>query len=261
MTVDINIDDILMDPSLDKDIKEIDEEKEEEEEIIIHTPPPTTAPPPQPVKAKEPIIKEPTKTMDQIIKEPVVDYRQEMTRMVLDRNSKTIEHPLIINDPSELLDGTIDPNEIIQQLITDPTKNDALCASINRDDTVNSIFNQIMKEIADELAYLKAYRKIHYLGKDDISEVSVKRVKCLKSLVDTLIEKEKLKNSAFEGKIDFGSEKFESIMEFILEKVKETFEKIGIPEQFNDIFFVQLAQNLEGYEKKLEKIYYGPIKK
>jgi hypothetical protein len=118
-----------------------------------------------------------------------------------------------------------------------------------------------MKEIADELAYLKAYRKIHYLASDDISEVSVKRVKALKSLVDTLIEKEKLKNSAYDGKIDFGSEKFEKVMEFILNMVRETFEKVGIPEQFNDIFFIQLAQNLEGFEKKVEKIYYGPTKK
>ena len=47
----------------------------------------------------------------------------------------------------------------------------------------------------------------------------------------------------------------------VITEPSETFEKIGIPEQFNDIFFVQLAQNLEGYEKKLEKIYYGPIKK
>lgn len=246
MTVDINIDDILMDPSLEKDIND----GKNEEGLIVHTPPPVTTPSPQP-----------SRTREQIIKDPVVDIRQEMTKMVLDRNNKPVDHPLIINDPSELLDGTIDPNEIIQQLITDPTKNDALCASINRDDSVNSVFNQIMKEIADELAYLKAYRKIHYLGNDDISEVSVKRVKALKSLVDTLIEKEKLKNSAYDGKIDFGGEKFEKVMEFILTMVRETFEKVGIPEQFNDIFFIQLSQNLEGFEKKVEKIYYGPTKK
>jgi hypothetical protein len=80
-------------------------------------------------------------------------------------------------------------------------------------------------------------------------------------LVETIIEKEKLQNVSFDGKIDFSGEKFEKVMEFILTTVKETFEKVGIPEQFNDIFFIQLAQNLEGFEKKVEKIYYGTQKK
>jgi hypothetical protein len=117
-----------------------------------------------------------------------------------------------------------------------------------------------MSEIAEELAFLKAYRRVHYLANEDISEISLKRVKSLKNLVEAIVEREKLKNNAFDGKIDFYGDKFERVMEFIFNTVKGAFDKVGIPEQFNDIFFTQLAQDLEGFEKKVEKIYYGKSK-
>ena len=293
-TININIEDILVDPSLEKEIEDIGsksverdiinppsslsdvsgycdaatgldemdhfeeaEDKDSERDVVN----PPKQPPKQPFEAFTPSI-----TIKDLIKEPTVDVKQEMVRMIettaADREAR--ENPVdppIINDPSEILDGTTNPNEIISQLIADPLKNDALYAVIRKEDSTNNMLVQIMKEIAEELSYLKAYRKIHYLANEDVSEVSVKRVKSLKLLVETLIEKEKLQNASFDGKIDFSGEKFEKVMEFILTTVKETFEKVGIPEQFNDIFFIQLAQNLEGFEKKVEKIYYGAPKK
>ena len=261
--VNINIEDILVDPSLEKEMEEIESrnilvDPSLEKEILTNNVERDIVSPP----IKFPETPTPSITIKDIINGPKIDVKQEMVKMVQDQEKISIptEHP-IINDPSEILEGTINPAEIIQQLISDPLKNDALYAIIRKEDSTNNLLVQIMKEIAEELSYLKAYRKVHYLANEDVSEVSIKRVKSLKMLVETLIEKEKLQNASFDGKIDFSGEKFEKVMEFILTTVKETFEKVGIPEQFNDIFFIQLAQNLEGFEKKVEKIYYGTQKK
>lgn len=247
MSVDINIEDILVDPTLDAIPGGFDNLRVEEE---IGKGMPLEQPKP-----------EPTLTKKDLRAKESIDVNQELVRMYTEKNQIPEEKNAIINDPQDLLDGTINPNEIVQQLITDPTRNDALCSVVKRDDATNDIYKQVMREIAEELSYLKAYRKVHYLANADISEVSVKRVKALKTFVEILVEKDKAKNSAYDGKIDFSGERFEKVMEFILGMVKETFEKVGIPDQFNDIFFIQLAQNLEGFEKKVEKIYYESSKK
>lgn len=245
--VDINIDDILIDPSLDEAVEELERKKAEEVQPSI--------------------------SIDSIIEKPKVDINDAITKIFDDKFTKdellasVVNEPvdtgkdLITNDPDELYEKSISPGDIIQQLIIDPVKNDLLYSVIKKDDSTNSMLNHVMREIAEELAYLKSYRKVHYLANEDISEVSLKRVKSLKSLVDTIVEKEKLKNNAFDGKIDFYGEKFEKVIEFILGVVKDAFDKVGIPDQYNDIFFTQLAQDLEGFEKKVEKIYYGTASK
>ena len=162
----------------------------------------------------------------------------------------------IVNDPDELLQGETDPDSVVKQLMEDPTKNDNLYVVLKQEENIGVLLSSVMQEIAEELAYQKAYRKIQYIANEDISELSLKRTKSLEVLVKALVEKDKLKKGV-DGKIDFYGEKFEKIMEFILTVVKDAFEKVGIPEQFNDIFFVQLAQDLEGFEKKVEKRYYG----
>lgn len=245
--VDINIDDILIDPSLDEAVEELERKKAE---------------------AVQPSI-----SIDTIIEKPKVDINGAITKIFDDKYSEgnslasVVNEPLdtakdlIANDPDELYEKSISPGDIIQQLIIDPVKNDLLCSVVKRDDSTNSLLNHVMREIAEELAYLKSYRKVHYLANEDISDISLKRVKSLKSLVETVVEKEKLKNNAFEGKIDFYGEKFEKVMEYILGVVKDAFDKVGIPDQYSDIFFTQLAQDLEGFEKKVEKIYYGTASK
>jgi hypothetical protein len=245
--IDINIDDILIDPSLEEAMDEMESKRAEAE-----------------AKANEP---QPTISVDDVIKAPTINVRDEVARMLEQRNTPEIQFKTpVVSEPIEnnadsLLEGSIDPEQIIQQLIVDPIKNDGLCGVINRDDSTNSIMNYVMKEIAEELAYLKAYRKVHYLANEDVSEVSLKRIKSLKTLVETIVEREKLKSNDFGGKIDFYSESFERVIEFILNTVKNAFDKVGIPDQFNDIFFTQLAQDLEGFEKKIEKVYYGTNKK
>jgi len=166
--------------------------------------------------------------------------------------------PVIANDPEDLLAANLDPKDIAKQMFSDPTRNDTLYDLVKNDESSSHIFKQVLKEIAEELAFLKAARKISFLTNSDISQTSTQRVKALQSLVSTITERDKL-NSQLGGKIDFRGDRFEKVVGFFLETVKGAFEKSGIPDQFNDIFFVQLAQDLEGFEKTVDKIYYGKI--
>jgi len=262
---DINIEDILVDPSLNEEsvTARLDGQRIPEGTVKVEFDGlPSYSLPANGrriVSGPEPTYETISQTVEKNLK-ATANPMEEALKMFDNTGLQNIRNP-IVNSPSELLEGTIDPNTIIQQIMANPTNNDALIASLKREDSVNTLLNQVMQEIAEELAYLKAYRKIHFIANDDISEVSMKRVKSLQAMVTTLIEKEKLKNNNFEGKIDFSGERFEKVMEFMLGIVKETFEKSSIPEQFNDIFFIKLAQSLEGFEKKVEKIYYGTAKK
>jgi hypothetical protein len=79
----------------------------------------------------------------------------------------------------------------------------------------------------------------------------------LKDLVETLIEREKLKKEKNVGKIDFHGENFQKVLRYFLEVIQKTFKKVSIPTQFEDIFFTQLAKEFNNFEKTAEKIYYG----
>lgn len=166
----------------------------------------------------------------------------------------------IVNDPSNLLDINIKKGSPLQKVIEDPTENDILYNSIKDEEPTITVLNNIMSEIAEELAYLKNWRKENFNYKEDMSEISFKRVRMLKELVSSLTEKEKIKNSKTDGKIDFYGDGFKNVFKYFLQIVQDTFKKVNIPTQFNDIFFTQLAKDMDGFEKKAEKIYSGKNK-
>jgi hypothetical protein len=259
--LDISIEDILEDPTLGANDENVSPEEsvEDEKPLIVDSEhfikePFMEAREEEPEKIEEiKEIKEPTLPEKTYVPEEVLESKEIIPPTM---DAVEVRDVPIVNDPDELLQGATDPDSMVKQLMEDPTKNDTLYTVLKQEENTGVLLGNVMQEIAEELAYLKAYRRIHYIANEDISEVSLKRTKALESLVKALVEKDKLKRG-FDGKIDFYGEKFEKVMEFILTVVKEAFEKIGIPEQFNDIFFVQLAQDLEGFEKKVEKVYYG----
>jgi hypothetical protein len=257
---EISIEDILMNPNLEDNIEDNLEDSVEEtlgdHEILdggdiddVSTIKTEDVTKPPVGNFEEEVEEENLLTAVTVQPIPVKKYAQE---------PKVIHPPTmdvaIVNDPDELLQGADNSENMVKQLMSDPTKNDVLCTMLKQEDNTSILLGSVMGEIAEELAYLKAYRRIHYIAGENISDVSLKRTKALESLVKSLVEKDKLKHVS-EGKIDFYGERFEKVMEFILTVVKEAFDKVGIPDQFSDIFFVQLAQDLEGFEKKVDKIY------
>jgi len=183
----------------------------------------------------------------------------------MDKESEGISKELkelkeIKNDPLDLLEINIQQGSQLQKYIEDPTENDDLYNSIDKNKPTVTILNNIMKEIAEEIAFLKTWRRENFNLKDDISEISERRIVMLNKLVDTIDKREKLLTKSSRGKIDFYGEGFKNIFEDFLMTVEKTFTGVNIPEQFKNIFFAQLAKSMDGFEKKAENIYYGKKK-
>jgi vesicle coat complex subunit len=145
----------------------------------------------------------------------------------------------------------------IRKALANPAANDKLTEIIRNDDSTLTILNTVMEEIAEEAAFIKAWRNQNWDGKADISEATLSRIKMLSELVKAISEREKLKREKAVGKIDFHSENFQSVLKYFMSVIVETFRKVKVPQQYEDIFVTQLAKDFDGFEKKAEKIYYG----
>jgi len=166
-----------------------------------------------------------------------------------------ISVPMPIKDTLGLLNSKNDTD--LQRFIDNPIDNDNLVSVVRGNKPSQKLLNVIMEEIAEEAAYLKAWRNLNWEGGKDLSDTTFKRIKMLKHLVETLVEKEKLKKEDNIGKIDFHGEAFQRVLRYFLETIQRTIKKINIPVQYEDIFFTELAKEFDGFEKSAEKLYYG----
>jgi hypothetical protein len=164
---------------------------------------------------------------------------------------------LVSNDANNALSISMNKNSFLQKFLGSPLDNDPLVEAVRNESSTSSILNILMEEMAEEAAFIKAWRNANWNGEVDLSEATSKRIKMLKDLVDTLVEREKLKKDKNVGKIDFYGDNFQRVLKYFLEVIQKTFKKVGIPAQFEDIFFTQLAKEFDGFEKAVEKTYYG----
>lgn len=148
-------------------------------------------------------------------------------------------------------------NSPLAKMIANPVENDNLVAVIRDNKPTSTVIKTIMEEIAEEAAYLKAWRNENWNTGEDISDTTFKRIKMLKHLVETIVEQEKLKKESATGKVDFHGEAFQRVLKYFLETIQKTFRKVHIPVQFEDIFFTELAKDFDNFEKNAERIYYG----
>lgn len=163
----------------------------------------------------------------------------------------------IVNDPTELISIDLEEDGELDRTLMDPAKNDKLLTTVRNDSSLSILYNGIMEEICEDIAYLKLARKEAFLAREEnFVDISFKRIKSLRELVEILVKREQGKSKQ-EAKIDFNGDAFQNVLKFFLKTISDTFEKVSIPQQFIDIFFAQLGQELEGFEKKIEKIYYG----
>jgi len=145
----------------------------------------------------------------------------------------------------------------IRKALTNPAANDKLVEVIRKDESTITLLNTLMEEIAEEAAFIKAWRNANWDGEKDISEATGTRIKMLAEMVKAISEREKLKKSNAVGKVDFHSENFQNVLKYFMTVIIDTFRKVQIPKQYEDIFVTQLAKDFDGFEKKAEKIYYG----
>jgi len=184
--------------------------------------------------------------------EPATDDKSELTQAVA-QEVEPAPIPTMVQEAA----ASVPAASPIHKALANPAANDKLLETIRRDDSSTSTLNAVMEEIAEEAAYIKAWRNKVWNGEEDISEATLNRIKMLRELVTAIVEKERLKREKAIGKVDFHSENFQNVLKMFMSIIMTTFKKVNIPSQFEDIFFTQLAKDFDGFEKKAEKVYYG----
>jgi hypothetical protein len=182
----------------------------------------------------------------------------------LNKDPGTENNILIPGSPAQVLSNVqgvmnikVNPGSSLSNAIANPVENDKLVAAIRDNKSTSTVLKTVMEEIAEEAAYIKAWRNDNWASGEDTSDATFKRIKMLKSLVETLVEQEKLKKESVAGKVDFHGEPFKKVLKYFLETLQATFRKVHIPEQYEDIFFTELAKAFENFEKVAERLYYG----
>lgn len=185
-------------------------------------------------------------------------------KLIKEENNSVVVPPVPLNANKEEcgnIDGALSiniiPEEPLDRSLISPIENDKLLSTIKERKSVNTVMNLVAEELAEEAAYLKAWRNEQWSSGNDVSGITFKRIKTLKNLIDTLIEQDKLKKSNSVGKIDFYGEAFSRVLKYFLEVIQKTFHKVNIPPQYESIFFPELAKAFENFEKKAERLYYG----
>jgi hypothetical protein len=188
-------------------------------------------------------------------------------KLIKEDDDPVITSPISPNATKEEcrgIDGALSinviPEEPLDRSLISPIENDKLLSTIKDRKSVNTVMNLVVEELAEEAAYLKAWRNEQWSSGNDVSAVTFKRIKTLKNLVDTLIEQDKLKKSNSIGKVDFYGEAFSRVLKYFLEVIQSTFHKVNIPAQYESIFFPELSKAFDNFEKKAERLYYGKEK-
>lgn len=196
----------------------------------------------------------------------LADIAFEEEERAREKAEQSVLTPAVPPSPSQIVKNNImgsvkinlkPGNSPLVNAIANPVENDNLVSVIRENKPVSTVLNTVMEEIAEEAAYIKAWRNENWNTGEDISEATFKRIKMLKHLVETIVEQEKLKRASVTGKVDFHGEAFQRVLKFFMETILKTFKKVHIPVQFEDIFFTELAKEFSTFEKDAERIYYG----
>lgn len=191
--------------------------------------------------------------------------KEDLDELVSGKEPPPIPRP-IVSQPTNLPSVNISQPSVsinvrrdtaLDKIIGDPRDNDVLLGVIRDNRPTSTILNSVMEEIAEEAAFIKAWRNKNWDSDKDLSDATLKRIKMLKNLVETITEREKLRREDNIGKVDFHGEAFQRVLKYFLEVIQKTFRKINIPKQYEDIFFPELGKEFDNFEKQAEKIYYG----
>lgn len=162
--------------------------------------------------------------------------------------------------PAEYGTVTIIGSESIDNLPVDlgDVRNDKLLIAVRAKESDVGLFDVLMEEVAEEVASLKALRK-QVTGGDVAASaiISEKRINALKRLAELTAMRSKEFRDSAGGKIDFKSESFQKVLEYLTTLIIEASKEAGMQETTSQRFFLKLKQKFNGFEEMAERVYTG----
>ena len=129
---------------------------------------------------------------------------------------------------------------------------DGICKALEEDNTLEDVYKSVLWGFAEEQRALRDYRITKEKSGKDIVMTASKRSQVLKYMVEALRIKTEILSD--HGSLDVRGPKFRAVFKMFLDIVSETFDKVGIPAEYKEMFFHALSKNLDGWEERAEKI-------
>ncbi len=171
----------------------------------------------------------------------------------LDPLSNSIENlGLVVKPDSDLVEKVEDP-----KVIKNPLHNNKLLDIIKKKGFNSDLEKEAISIVAEEIAYLGAVREAQFNENLDTSKISLRRVQSIQSLLEIIAKKQAESTGSGNASFDFSSDTFRRVFKHILGTVSRTFDEVGIPDKFKQIFFVSLSKNLENFEQEANAIVKG----
>lgn len=126
--------------------------------------------------------------------------------------------------------------------------NSDLVRSVQHGSTPAELMNIVIREAAEDVAYLKYERNRAYREGRNVVNVVSQRTNSLRALVDLIIKKQEgMKSSA----IDINSPRFKQVLQLWMEFVYEALVKTGMKQSDIDVVFKTMQADMTDWEKKV----------
>lgn len=145
--------------------------------------------------------------------------------------------------------------ELLQQKKDRAIEDDELVAAAANPGGLD-FFDMVVQELCREVASLTFERKYFETKGMETNGVSAKKISALKSIAETWVARRKL---VVDESLDLKSERFQRVMEYLLQIVRDTMKECGISNAVIVEVFEKLMSNLDGWEEQAkERAHMGP---
>lgn len=110
------------------------------------------------------------------------------------------------------------------------------------------LIDEVLKEIAEELAHLKFERSKAAKEGKNTANYNMSRIAALRQIADVLMKRQE---NARQEQLDLKSPRFQSVVRLWMEFVYDSAQKAGIAEAEIDLMFNQMKADMVDWEKKI----------
>jgi len=160
--------------------------------------------------------------------------------------SKTGEPVVMMSKPGRPLDVELKPaTPAVAEMIRQKEKaldEDPIMAHVKRDPESSDVLHFALQALAEEAASIGFERKEAERRGEFTSDLSIRRVNTLKTLVDTWLKR---KEQVSAKEIDLKSPMFQALFGFMLETVGDAMNTCGVRRELIETVFSKLAKEME----------------
>ena len=168
--------------------------------------------------------------------------------------SKEINTPYVLSEiKTDRVPELVDPKDAEREVRKreDYVSNQELVKAVERKAPLVEISDVILKEMVEDITYLKYERKVAAKAGKPTSFISVARITALKDLINVMV---KMRDEMRSERTDLNSPQFKKILHLWMELTYESMKKAGLDESMIEIVFKQLEADISDWTTKVAEL-------